>query len=303
MHNGPEQDLRDSIPEMVEVMNNARCKPCAFITALALAIRRGIKLSKSQPALSKSFVIAVSIVGLVMIAQLLLLFWLAPASLLIGPALITLFWFAAGSVVAYSQLNLVRQANGLPYHAFGLANSLTLYRFLNIPFLVALLPYFSENRNILLVGTAIFGLAAVSDVVDGNYARITKTVSEFGRIYDPICDIAINAGICLGAWVAGYLPWWYVLLAEIRFFLPLIGGIWLYLARTPWRVRPTILGKMTVFVYVLTIGLLLLREIAQAPFLAELSERFILLSGLLFAFNIVFIFDRGLTMLRGKQKN
>jgi phosphatidylglycerophosphate synthase len=213
------------------------------------------------------------------------------------PVLASAAWFAFAGVLAYSQLCLVKRPDGSRLDSFGLSNTLTLFRFLNIPLVVLLMPFFPSDRGLLLVGVSIFTAAVVSDTLDGNIARLTGTTTDFGRIYDPVCDIAINAGVCVGAWLAGYLPWWYLLVAELRFFLPLLGGAWLYVYRKPWKIRPTLWGKLSVFVYALFIAILLLRELTGVPFLVDLSHKFLWLSGLLFAFNLVHIVDRGLAMM------
>jgi phosphatidylglycerophosphate synthase len=299
-----EHDLRDTLPELQAVVRSARFKPYAFLVAMALGIRRGLACSRHFPELRASYRRALAVVGLLVAGQFAILLALCPCVLVIGPVVATVIWFAAGGVVVYSQLALVRRPDGTPFTRFGFSNTLTLYRFMNIPFLVSLLPYFPEDRNILTLGTAVFAAAAASDVIDGNYARLTGQVSEFGRIYDPVCDIAINAGVCLGAWSAFYLPGWYVLLAELRFFLPLVGGAYIYAFRKPWRIRPTILGKLSVFVYAIFIALILIRELSREPFLHELSEKFLWLSGILFLFNVVHIIDRGRTlMLTGRREN
>ena len=165
------------------------------------------------------------------------------------------------------------------------------------------MPYFPDDRGLLLGGVVIFALIAVSDTLDGNIARLTGHVSEFGRIYDPISDIAFNAGVGIAAYAAGYIPLWYLILAEARFSLPLLGGAWVFVYSRPWKIKPTIWGKTTVFVYAVFIALLLLKEIAQDPTLNKLVEKILVISGILFAFNLALIVDKGLTLvLRNKKK-
>jgi len=215
--------------------------------------------------------------------------------------LVSVVWFVFGSCLLYSQISLVRKKDGTFFSSFGVANTLTLYRFLCVPFLVTLMPIFPEDRQVLQLGVVVYAAVAMSDILDGNYARMTGTVSEFGRIYDPLCDIATNALVCAGAWGAGYVPTWYFALAEVRFFLPLLGGIWVYAYSKPWRIRPTFWGKITVFVYDLFVGLTLLREVTQAPFMDELTQRFLWVSGILFAFNVLVIIDRGVSLVCSRQ--
>ena len=65
-------------------------------------------------------------------------------------------------------------------------NQLTLLRILLIPvfILVFYLPY--ENSNVFACG--IFILAAVTDILDGYYARKLNQISSLGVFLDPVAD-------------------------------------------------------------------------------------------------------------------
>jgi CDP-diacylglycerol---glycerol-3-phosphate 3-phosphatidyltransferase len=74
-----------------------------------------------------------------------------------------------------------------------LPNSLTLTRICLAPLLVVVLLTKFEGRTILgvpheLVGAAIFGLASVTDWLDGYLARRRKQVTAFGQVIDPSAD-------------------------------------------------------------------------------------------------------------------
>lgn len=291
-------DLRSALPLMRACISESRWPPYGFVRALALAVTIGLGHSRQLPGLRRSYFFCLATVGAVIALQLALLVWLTADLRSATTIATTLLWFAGASVLILAQLSLVRTKDGNLAKRFGISNTLTLYRFMAIPFLAAILPLFPGDRNVLLLGTTSFVVAAVTDVLDGNYARLTGTVTDFGRIYDPVCDIIINAGVCIGAWGAGYVPGWYVAIALARFFLPVCGGALVYASGRVWRVRPTMLGKLSVFVYVIFIGLTLLGELTAAPFLEDLTERFLMISGLLFGFNVVYIVDRGFALMR-----
>lgn len=293
----PPGDLREILPELTQIVRQRKFLPHSYFMMAAVGIRRGMAISAGLPELRKSYFRNLTALATVITAESILILLVAESVYAWIPVLATAIWFAFAGVLAYSQLCLVKRPDGSMLGSFGLSNALTLFRFLNIPLVVLLMPFFPSDPALLEVGVSIFAAAVVSDTLDGNIARLTGTTTDFGRIYDPVCDIAINAGVCFGAWLAGYLPWWYLLVAELRFFLPLMGGAWLYVYRKPWKVRPTLWGKLSVFVYALFIGILLLRELTGVPFLVGLSHKFLWLSGLLFAFNLVHIVDRGLAMM------
>ena len=74
-----------------------------------------------------------------------------------------------------------------------LPNSLTISRIFFVPLLVVVLLTNFEGRNIAgvpteLVGAAIFGIASITDWVDGYLARRRKQITMLGQVIDPLAD-------------------------------------------------------------------------------------------------------------------
>ncbi len=74
-----------------------------------------------------------------------------------------------------------------------LPNALTISRIFFVPLLVVVLLTNFEGRNILgvpteLVGAAIFGIASITDWVDGYLARRRKQITMLGQVIDPLAD-------------------------------------------------------------------------------------------------------------------
>lgn len=67
-----------------------------------------------------------------------------------------------------------------------LPNSLTLVRIFLIPLLVVVLLTKFDGKE--LVGAAIFGVAALTDWLDGFLARRRQQVTTFGQLMDPLAD-------------------------------------------------------------------------------------------------------------------
>lgn len=82
-----------------------------------------------------------------------------------------------------------------------LPNALTLCRIFLVPLLVVVLLTKFEGRLILgvrkeLVGAAIFGLAALTDWLDGYLARRRKQITPLGQLMDPLADkLLISAAL------------------------------------------------------------------------------------------------------------
>ena len=80
-----------------------------------------------------------------------------------------------------------------------LPNAVTVARIFLVPLLVVVLLTKFEGRVILgvrkeLVGAAIFGLASLTDWLDGYLARHRKQVTAFGQIIDPLADKLLTSG-------------------------------------------------------------------------------------------------------------
>src|SRR6202167_4716904 len=87
-----------------------------------------------------------------------------------------------------------------------IANWLTVARIALVPVVVAGL--LAGGTAWRLVALAAFGLASVTDLLDGKLARSRGLVTDFGKIADPVADKALTGAalICLSA--LGELWWW-----------------------------------------------------------------------------------------------
>ncbi|MFZ9870342.1 MAG: CDP-alcohol phosphatidyltransferase family protein [Candidatus Kapaibacteriota bacterium] len=73
-----------------------------------------------------------------------------------------------------------------------------------------------------------FGLcwfAALTDWLDGYVARATNTVSEWGKVIDPVADKVLVGTIVVMLLVRGLLPLWFVALVIGRDVLIVLGGV------------------------------------------------------------------------------
>lgn len=90
-----------------------------------------------------------------------------------------------------------------------LANALTVARLGMVPVFAVLLAAGSDSRpGWRLAATGVFVLASLTDRVDGELARRRHTVTDFGKIADPIADKTLVGAALIGLSVLGDLPWW-----------------------------------------------------------------------------------------------
>jgi CDP-diacylglycerol--glycerol-3-phosphate 3-phosphatidyltransferase len=86
-----------------------------------------------------------------------------------------------------------------------LPNALTLVRLALIPVFVALV--LSSDQGHSWPAAIVFGVAAITDQIDGFLARRWRVESQFGKVADPLADrLMIDAAVIL-LWHAGRLPW------------------------------------------------------------------------------------------------
>ncbi len=118
-------------------------------------------------------------------------------------------------------------ARAVPAPLAAIPNLLTIGRLILIPVFVALVLVSDGGHS--WAGAIVFGVAGVTDQIDGWLARRWGVESEFGKIADPLADrLMIDAAVLL-LWHAGRLPW--VALAIPARDLALIAGYRLVVGR------------------------------------------------------------------------
>lgn len=87
-------------------------------------------------------------------------------------------------------------------------NSLTLFRIFTIPGIVLLLLPAEPGRLFCFLAGLLFSLAAISDGLDGYFARRRGLVSTFGKFMDPLADkLLVMSTLTMLAWHQ-WVPGW-----------------------------------------------------------------------------------------------
>jgi len=98
-----------------------------------------------------------------------------------------------------------------------IANALTLVRILLVPVFVALLLVNGGHSPGWRVWAfAVFVIATVTDLIDGDLARSRGLVTNVGKVADPIADKALTGAALIGLSALGDLPWWVTVVILIR---------------------------------------------------------------------------------------
>ena len=94
-----------------------------------------------------------------------------------------------------------------------LPNALTVGRIFLVPLLVVVLLTKFEGRLIMgvpkeLVGAGIFGLAALTDLLDGYLARRRKQITTLGQLMDPLADKLLITAALISLVQMDLVPAW-----------------------------------------------------------------------------------------------
>ena len=144
-----------------------------------------------------------------------------------------------------------------------LPNTLTLARIFLVPLLVVVLLTRFEAQLILgvpkeVIGAAIFGLAAITDWLDGYLARRRKQVTALGQLMDPLADKLLITAAFIALVQMGLAPAWMVVvilgrelgITVLRSLVHARGGV----------IPASRLGKVKMVSQVVAILLLMLSE-------------------------------------------
>jgi CDP-diacylglycerol--glycerol-3-phosphate 3-phosphatidyltransferase len=150
-----------------------------------------------------------------------------------------------------------------------LPNQITIGRILLIPIFVLLAVYYGHsvevgtpNEHLRIGAIIVFVIAAVSDGVDGWLARAFSWKSKLGSMLDPIADKGLMLTAIITLSVSNWdrsLPLWFPVLVITRDIIIVVGWMILHFLNDYIEVSPSILGKITTFFQMLTIGTVLLQ--------------------------------------------
>jgi len=100
---------------------------------------------------------------------------------------------------------------------WNLANLVTMSRIVLVPvFVLALFTRGGTDPEWRVTAAVIFGVASLTDRLDGDLARRRGLITKFGTIADPIADKALIGAALLGLSLLGELPWWITVLIAVR---------------------------------------------------------------------------------------
>ena len=145
---------------------------------------------------------------------------------------------------------------------------LTILRMtLSVVFMIfATLPYLWARITAL----AIFIIAAITDKIDGNWARKSKQVTDLGAFLDPLADkMLVNLAFLVLTYL-GVVPLWAFAVILVRDFA--VDGMRMMAAREGKTIAASFYGKLKTTVQMTALIILLLNLIVNLDFFAILGN-------------------------------
>ncbi len=166
-------------------------------------------------------------------------------------------------------------------------NTLTLFRIALIPVLV--LVFYLPYQWSFLASAAIFGLAAITDWLDGYLARKLNQSTAFGAFLDPVAD-KLMVVIALVLLVERFDGWWFTLPAMI-----IVGREIVVSALREWMaelgkrtsVAVSYVGKVKTTFQMLAILVLLTAAPERSGWLLDVGSVMLYLSALLTLWSMI----------------
>lgn len=181
---------------------------------------------------------------------------------------------AAGKVVKLPVQHTPAPSESTLKHSLNLPNILTILRILMVPIYVILFLEPTVTRSIAAAG--VFGLAALTDLLDGYLARRRGQVTKVGRLLDPVADkFLVISGLILLVQFQRIEAW-----LAIAFIVRELGitGIRAVAASKGLIIAAGQFGKYKVVFQIIGIILLTLQGAITLPFL----DFYLLGTGLLY---------------------
>lgn len=132
-------------------------------------------------------------------------------------------------------------------------NFFSILRIISIPLFIILLTY--ENH---IAAFAVFGFAAVTDALDGFFARLFHQKTTLGAYLDPIADKLLLASSFVAFALLNLIPRWLTILVVSRDVIISMGILILRLNSFHIEIKPSLLSKCTTVSQIATIGISLL---------------------------------------------
>ena len=150
------------------------------------------------------------------------------------------------------------------------ANALTVLRLALVPVFIACL--LAGGTGWRVAAFIVFGVASVTDLLDGRLARSRGLITDFGKIADPIADKALTGAALVTLSALGELAWWVTVVILAREISVTLLRFWVIrrgvIAASRGGKLKTLLQVVAIALYVLPGPPAVVREVVMAAAVA-----------------------------------
>jgi cardiolipin synthase (CMP-forming) len=141
----------------------------------------------------------------------------------------------------------------LVLRVLNIPNTLTILRILIIPVFITATIYGRYRYGLYL-----FVFAALTDMLDGLFARLANQKTALGTFLDPLADKFLLVTSFILFSVYGWIPKWFTITIISRDLIVVVGWFLLYLVTQNSKVEPVLLGKVAIALELTTLAYILL---------------------------------------------
>ncbi len=132
-------------------------------------------------------------------------------------------------------------------------NLLSLFRIILVPVIVILLIQGAYFKALIC-----FGVAGITDALDGALARLWNQQTVLGAYLDPIADKALIASSFITLAIFGVIPGWLTVIVISRDVIIFSGILVMSLMEVDFTTKPAFVSKVTTTLQIATVLLALL---------------------------------------------
>ena len=175
-------------------------------------------------------------------------------------------------------------------------NLLTIVRILLTPLFVIVL-----LKDLFGPALLIFSLAGVSDALDGFIARYFNQRTTLGAYLDPIADKLLLVSAFVSLAILKIVPGWLTVIVISRDVLIVMGIAIFTITEKPYKIKPSIISKITTVAQITTI-ILALVNIGFAGYATLMGALFWVTAGLTTISGLHYIYF-GMNILQNGSKS
>jgi len=140
--------------------------------------------------------------------------------------------------------------------SINLPNTITVIRILLVPLFII-----TMQKHLFPLSLVVFTVAAISDGLDGLFARFLNQRTSLGAYLDPIADkmLLVSAFITLA--IQEIVPFWLAVIVISRDILIMTGVLICAMADIHIKIQPSIISKCTTVAQLSTVFISLLNQL------------------------------------------